>query len=98
MRWFTTQHCNFFVSYEDDRYVKLEPMKQQEMLPFTDQEEGDRFRRWVWSHNPKAARRHDIDSTGNYLSGNMVDAYFEYKEAYDVFLGSLPVDSAAKAP
>ena len=98
MRWFTTQHCNFFVSYEDDRYVKLEPMKQQEMLPFTDQEEGDRFRRWVWSHNPKAARRHDIDSTGNYLSGNMVDAYFEYKEAYDAFLGSLPADSAAAAP
>jgi len=98
MRWFTTQYCNFFVSYEDDRYLKREAMKQQEMLPFTDQQQGDRFRQWIWSHNPKAARRHSIDVTGNYLSGNLVDAYYEYQEAYYAFVGGLAADSAATSP
>ncbi|MFM7726425.1 MAG: hypothetical protein ACKO7B_06970 [Flavobacteriales bacterium] len=87
LRWWTPQDCNFFILYQEDRYVKkMEDINAADLRPFKNQEDGDRFRTWMNSVMPEQAQYMEVDAKGDYKSEYLIDAYIAHKEAYDQFL------------
>ncbi|MFM9052006.1 MAG: hypothetical protein ACKOKF_06780 [Bacteroidota bacterium] len=89
LRWWTPQNCNFFILYDDDRYVwKLDSIDAESLYPFKTKEEGDRFRRWINEQMPEMAKSLDIDPEGDHKNGFVIDAYTAYKKEYEDYLKS----------
>lgn len=55
-------------------------------LPFKNQAEGDRFRKWINSSYPDFAKRFDISIDGDYKNGFIIDGYYFFKKEYDNYL------------
>jgi hypothetical protein len=84
VRWWVPQNANFFILYQSDKYYKeLEGMDAEEMLPFKSAEEGNRFRAWVNDNLPHVANMFDLDRTGDYRNGYVLDVYYLYGELYE---------------
>ena len=89
IRWWVPQNANFFVIYNDDRYFKkLDIASVEEMLPFKNEKEGNAFRAWLIKQKPLKASQLDIDSTGKFDNGYILDAYNLYGAEYEVFKNS----------
>ena len=89
IRWWVPQNANFFVIYRDDRYFKkLDIASVEEMLPFKNENEGNAFRAWLIKQKPLKASQLEIDSTGKFDNGYILDAYNLYGDEYEVFKNS----------
>jgi len=89
LRWWTPQDCNFFILYDNNRYIcKLDSIDAETLYPFKTKEEGDRFRRWINEQKPLVAKSFDIDPEGDHKNGFVIDAYTAYKNEYEEYLKS----------
>lgn len=97
MRWWTPQYCKFFISYDDARYNKRFDLADSifKYLPFKSQKEGDRFRRWMNENKPFEAKVLELDKTGDYRNGYILDAYYYLKDEYEKYLRKI---SGAEEP
>ena len=87
LRWWTPQHCNFFILYSNNRYVmKMDNVNAKDLYPFKTREEGNRFRKWLNEALPEKAKALDISESGDHLNGYVIDAYTVYKKEYDAYL------------
>lgn len=83
IRWWVPMKANFFIIYKDDRYFKeLDALAIQSDLPFANETEGNNFRNWLITKYPLKAEQLDIDSTGDYDNGYILDAFNLYGEEY----------------
>ena len=55
-------------------------------LPFKNQEQGDRFRKWINKYKPNIARLLEIKETGDYRNGFIIDAYYYHEKDYNSYL------------
>ena len=86
IRWWVPQNANFFVIYDDNRYFKkLDPNSIEDKLPFENETEGNAFRRWIIQTKPLKAKQLEIDSTGKFDNGYILDAYNLYGLEYENF-------------
>jgi hypothetical protein len=87
LRWWTPMDCKFFITYDEHRYHKRIELTGPitDYLPFKTQVEGDRFRRWLNEYKPFEARVLEIDSSGDYKNGYIIDAYYYLKDEYDSY-------------
>ena len=84
VRWWVPQNANFFILYQNDKYYKeLVEMNSEEMLPFKSAEEGNKFRAWINDHLPHVAKMFDLDRTGDYRNGYVLDVYYLYGDLYE---------------
>ena len=89
LRWWTPQDCNFFILYQEDKYVKkMTDMNAADLRPFKCQQDGDRFRTWINATMPEQAEYLEVDPTGDFKSEYLIDAYIAHKVAYDKWLSS----------
>ncbi len=89
LRWWTPQDCNFFILYQEDKYVKkMSDVNAADLRPFKNQQDGDRFRTWINTMMPEQAEYLEVDPKGDYKSEYLIDAYIAHKEAYDQWLSS----------
>ena len=51
--------------------------------PFTNTEEGNRFRQWLNDTNPEAARRLDLDASGSYNNAYIRKAFREFGDEFN---------------
>ena len=88
LRWWVPQNCNFFISFDDKRYHKKIDIKGDiiDYLPFKNQEQGDRFRKWINKYKPNIARLLEIKETGDYRNGFIIDAYYYHEKDYNSYL------------
>ena len=87
LRWWTPQNCNLFILYQEDRYVKkMDDVEASELRPFKNQQDGDRFRKWINTEMPEQAEYLEVDPEGDYKSEYLIDAYIAHKKAYDDWL------------
>lgn len=87
LRWWTPQDANFFILYEDNRYFASFPKAEiKAELPFKNQKEGDSFRKWLIDFKPFQAEQLNIDPTGKFDNGYILDAYNLYGKEYDEWL------------
>ena len=54
--------------------------------PFSNTDEGNRFRQWLNDTNPEAARRLDLDASGSYDNAYIRRAYREFGDEFDEFM------------
>jgi hypothetical protein len=89
LRWWTPQDCNFFILYQEDKYVKkMTDLNAADLRPFKSQQDGDRFRTWINATMPEQAEYWEVDPTGDFKSEYLIDAYIAHKAAYDQWLSS----------
>ncbi len=98
LRWWVPQDCKFFISYDDDRYHKKVEINGSilDYIPFKTQEEGDRFRAWITRYRPREAKIMEIDETGDFQNGYIIDAYYALKDDYEAYLKRLNNTSGKK--
>lgn len=84
VRWWIPMKANFFVAYRDDRYFKkMDETAVLEELPFKNEEEGNQFRAWLLQNYPFKAKQLEIDSSGSFDNGYILDAYNLYGAEYE---------------
>jgi hypothetical protein len=91
LRWWTPEYCKFFIAYDDKRYNKKIDMADSifNYLPFKNQAEGDTFRKWVIKNKPFEAKVLEIDKTGDFRNGYILDAYYYLKDNYKNYINNL---------
>jgi len=85
-RWWTPQNAKLFIAYNDSLYLKKHDSNPNLYLPFKNQTEGDRFRKWINTNYPDFAKRFDISIDGDYKNGFIIDGYYFFKKEYDNYL------------
>jgi len=88
LRWWVPQNCKVFVGYNDSLYHSKIATKDSayHYLPFKTQAEGNAFRAWINTYQPKAAKELEISETGDYRNGFIIDGYYYFKEEYNKYL------------
>lgn len=84
IRWWVPQNANFFILYQSDKYYKeINELSANDLLPFKTADEGNKFRFWVNENLPEVAKMFDLDKTGDYRNGYVLDVYYIYGELYE---------------
>jgi hypothetical protein len=84
IRWWVPQNANFFILYQSDKYYKeIKEISADDLLPFKTVDEGNKFRLWVNENLPEVARMFDLDKTGDFRNGYVLDVYYIYGELYE---------------
>jgi len=91
LRWWVPQNCKLFIAYNDTCYHKRIDIEGNidAYLPFKTEEEGNKFRQWINTYKPLYAKILEIDTTGNYKNGYIIDGYYFFKEDYDEYLNNM---------
>lgn len=91
LRWWTPQYCKFFIAYDDARYNKRFDLSDSifKYLPFKSQKEGNRFRNWMNANKPFEAKILELDNTGDFRNGYILDAYYYLKDEYQKYLKNI---------
>lgn len=84
-RWWTPQNTKLFIAYQDSLYLIKEKANPLTYLPFKNQTEGNKFRKWINDKHPSFAKRFDISIDGDYKNGFIIDGYYFFKNEYDKF-------------
>lgn len=93
LRWWTPQDANFFVAYQDDRYLKeIDFDEEMEFMPFANEKEGNAFRKWMHQRYPVVAAQIKLDSVGKHDNGYILDAFHLCGEDYKAHLKSLETE------
>ena len=85
-RWWVPQNAKLFIAYNDSLYLKKHDSNPMSYLPFKNQTEGDKFRKWININYPDFAKRFDISIDGDYKNGFIIDGYYFFKKEYDNYL------------
>jgi hypothetical protein len=85
-RWWVPQNAKLFIAYNDSLYLKKHESNPIAYLPFKNQTEGDKFRKWINTNYPDFAKRFDISIDGDYKNGFIIDGYYFFKKEYDNYL------------
>jgi hypothetical protein len=84
IRWWVPQSANFFILYQSDKYYKeIKELNAEDMIPFKTLEEGNKFRLWVNDNLPDVAKMFDLDKTGDFRNGYVLDVYNIYGDLYE---------------
>ena len=86
VRWWVPQNAKFFILYAENRYFSELPIESLEQyLPFKNEEEGNAFRKWLIETKPLKASQLEIDLTGKYDNGHILEAYNLYGKEYEAY-------------
>jgi hypothetical protein len=86
VRWWVPQNAKFFILYAENRYFSELPIESLEQyLPFKNEEEGNAFRKWLIETKPLKASQLEIDLTGKYDNGHIMEAYNLYGKEYEAY-------------
>ena len=90
IRWWVPQECKFFIAYNDNRFhKKIDSVSSVlDYLPFKTQAEGDSFRVWMNTYKSIEAIRLELEPTGDFRNGYIIDAYYFYKDDYKHYLNT----------
>jgi hypothetical protein len=85
-RWWVPQNAKFFILYAENRYFSELPIESLEQyLPFKNEVEGNAFRKWLIETKPLKASQLEIDLTGKYDNGHILEAYNLYGKEYEAY-------------
>jgi hypothetical protein len=86
VRWWVPQNAKFFILYAENRYFSELPIESLEQyLPFKNEAEGNAFRKWLIETKPLKASQLEIDLTGKYDNGHILEAYNLYGKEYEAY-------------
>jgi len=86
VRWWVPQNAKFFILYAENRYFSELPIESlEDYLPFKNEEEGNAFRKWLIETKPLKASQLEIDLTGKYDNGHILEAYNLYGKEYEAY-------------
>ena len=86
VRWWVPQNAKFFILYAENRYFSELPIESlEDYLPFKNEEEGNAFRKWLIETKPLKASQLEIDLTGKFDNGHILEAYNLYGKEYEAY-------------
>lgn len=89
VRWWVPQNAKFFILYAENRYFsELSIDSLEDYLPFKNEQEGNAFRKWLIETKPLKASQLEIDLTGKYDNGHILEAYNLFGKEYQTYLSN----------